>query len=183
MNAGQVIALVHRTGATAFVESLGADMVLPLTDGWAQRVREITDDRGVDIVVDPIGGPAFDDALRVLAIDGKLLVIGFTAGAIPSVQVNRLLLRNVGVLGVAWGGVPEQSSRLGCAIRMGVEPTGLPGIKTSPCTAFPVVGGTRGAAVPGGRRGARQGRVRTVAIGLRGEASEELVGVRCERLA
>src|SRR6185312_12654148 len=53
--------------------------------------------------VDPIGGQAFDDAVRVLAIDGKLLVIGFAAGSIPTVKVNRLLLRNVGVLGVAWG--------------------------------------------------------------------------------
>ncbi len=76
-------------------------MVLSLTDGWAQRVREITDGRGCDIVVDPVGGQAFDDAVRVLAIDGKLLVIGFAAGAIPSVKVNRLLLRNAGVLGVA----------------------------------------------------------------------------------
>ncbi len=103
MCAGQVIAMVHRTGATAFVESLGADVVLPLTDGWSERVREVTNGRGVDIVVDPVGGSAFDEAVRVLAIDGKLLVIGFAAGAIPSVKVNRLLLRNAGVLGVAWG--------------------------------------------------------------------------------
>ena len=103
MGASKIIAMVHRTAATEFVASLGADVVLPLTDGWAQAVREHTDGRGVDIVVDPVGGPAFDDALRVLAIDGKLLVIGFAAGAIPTVKVNRLLLRNVGVLGVAWG--------------------------------------------------------------------------------
>ena len=103
MGAGKVIALVHRTSAMDFVESLGADVVLPLTDGWAQAVRDHTDGRGVDIVVDPVGGSAFDDAIRVLAIDGKLLVIGFAAGAIPTVKVNRLLLRNIGVLGVAWG--------------------------------------------------------------------------------
>jgi NADPH:quinone reductase len=103
MGASKVIAVVHRTGAMEFVESLGADVVLPLTDGWVRAVRGHTDGRGVDIVVDPVGGPAFDDAIRVLAIDGKLLVIGFAAGAIPTVKVNRLLLRNVGVLGVAWG--------------------------------------------------------------------------------
>ena len=80
MGASKVIAVVHRTSATEFVESLGADVVLPLTDGWAQAVREHTDGRGVDIVVDPVGGQAFDDAVRVLAIDGKLLVIGFAAG-------------------------------------------------------------------------------------------------------
>jgi NADPH:quinone reductase len=103
MGAGMVIAMVHRSGAMEFVESLGADLVLPLADGWAQAVRDHTDGRGVDIVVDPVGGQAFDDAIRVLAVDGKLLVIGFAAGAIPTVKVNRLLLRNVGVLGVAWG--------------------------------------------------------------------------------
>ncbi len=103
MDAGLVVAMVHRTAATDFVESLGADVVLPLTEGWGEQVREVTDGRGVDIVVDPVGGAAFDDAVRVLALDGKLLVIGFAAGAIPTVKVNRLLLRNVGVLGVAWG--------------------------------------------------------------------------------
>jgi NADPH2:quinone reductase len=103
MNASQVIAVVHREGASDYVSSLGADLVLPLAEGWAQRVREHTHGHGVDIVVDPIGGPTFDDAIRVLAIDGKLLVIGFAAGGIPTVKVNRLLLRNVSVVGVAWG--------------------------------------------------------------------------------
>jgi NADPH:quinone reductase len=103
MGARQVIAVTHREGAIDYVSSLGADVVLPLTGGWAQRVREHTDGQGVDIVVDPIGGPTFDDAIRVLAIDGKLLVIGFAAGGIPTVKVNRLLLRNVSVIGVAWG--------------------------------------------------------------------------------
>ncbi|GBE63821.1 quinone oxidoreductase [Mycobacterium sp. MFM001] len=103
MDAGKVIAMVHRTGATDFVESLGADVVLPLADGWAKAVRDATDGRGVDIVVDPVGGSAFDDAIRVLAVDGKLLVIGFAAGGIPTVKVNRLLLRNISVVGVAWG--------------------------------------------------------------------------------
>jgi NADPH2:quinone reductase len=103
MGAGKVIAVVHRENAIGYVSSLGPDVVLPLTGGWVQEVRDHTDGRGVDIVVDPIGGPAFDDAIRVLAIDGKLLVIGFAAGGIPTIEVNRLLLRNVGVLGVAWG--------------------------------------------------------------------------------
>lgn len=100
----KVIAMVHRPGATEFVESLGADVVLPLTDGWAQAVRDHTDGRGVNLVVDPIGGEAFDDAIRVLATEGRLLVLGFASGGgIPSVKVNRLLLRNVSVVGVGLG--------------------------------------------------------------------------------
>ena len=98
-----VIAMVHRPGAVDFVESLGADAVLPLTDGWRDAVLAHTGGRGVDMGVDPVGGPAFDDAIRVLATEGRLLVIGFAAGGIPTVKVNRLLLRNVGVLGVGWG--------------------------------------------------------------------------------
>ncbi len=53
MGAGQVIAVVHREGAIDYVASLGADVVLPLTDGWVEQVHEHTYGRGVDIVVDP----------------------------------------------------------------------------------------------------------------------------------
>lgn len=98
----RVVAVVHRTAAMDFVSSLGPDVVLPLSDGWHKAVLEATGGRGVDVVVDPVGGEAFDDAVRTLAPDGRLLVIGFAAGAIPSVKVNRLLLRNAGVLGVGY---------------------------------------------------------------------------------
>lgn len=96
-----VVAMVHRENAVEFVENLGADIVLPLTGDWSKAVRQHIS-RGVDVVVDPVGGDAFDEGIRALAPEGRLLVIGFAAGAIPTVKVNRLLLRNVGVLGVGW---------------------------------------------------------------------------------
>ncbi|CPW82371.1 NADPH:quinone oxidoreductase family protein [Mycobacteroides abscessus] len=99
----KVIAVVNRTAATEFVKSVGADIVLPLEEGWAKAVREATGGAGVDMVVDPIGGPAFDDAVRTLASEGRLLVVGFAAGGIPTIKVNRLLLRNASLIGVAWG--------------------------------------------------------------------------------
>jgi NADPH2:quinone reductase len=138
MGASKVIAVVHRTAATEFVESLGADVVLPLTDGWAQAVREHTDGRGVDIVVDPVGGPAFDDAIRVLAIDGKLLVIGFAAGSIPTVKVNRLLLRNVGVLGVAWGEYLHQVPGSAALFAWGLSQLVSLGLKPPPPQRYPL---------------------------------------------
>ena len=138
MGASKVIAVVHRTGATEFVESLGADVVLPLTDGWTQAVREHTDGRGVDIVVDPIGGSAFDDAIQVLAIDGKLLVIGFAAGAIPTVKVNRLLLRNVGVLGVAWGEYLHQVPGSAALFAWGLGQLVSLGLKPPPPQRYPL---------------------------------------------
>lgn len=97
-----VVAMVNREKGREFVEGLGTDVVLPLAGEWAKTVREHTGGRGVDVIVDPVGGEAFDEAIRALAPEGRLLVIGFAAGGIPVVKVNRLLLRNVGVLGVGW---------------------------------------------------------------------------------
>ncbi len=98
----RVIAVVHREKGREFVEGLSADVVLPMTDGWSKAVRAATGGHGADVVVDPVGGEPFDEAVRTLATEGRLLVIGFAAGGIPTVKVNRLLLRNAGVLGVGW---------------------------------------------------------------------------------
>ena len=116
----KVIAMVHRPSAVDFVKSLGADVVLPLTDGWLDAVKQETGGRGVDLVVDPVGGSAFDDAIRAMATEGRLLVIGFAAGGIPTVKVNRLLLRNVRVVGVGWGEfvnrTPGAQAQVGAAL-------------------------------------------------------------------
>jgi NADPH2:quinone reductase len=58
---------------------------------------------GVDIVIDPVGGDRFTDSLRALRPGWRVVVVGFTAGTIPEVRVNRLLLRNLEVVGAAWG--------------------------------------------------------------------------------
>ncbi|MDH6680942.1 NADPH2:quinone reductase [Rhodococcus sp. LBL1] len=99
----RVIAVVRRDGADDFLREIGADDVVRLADGWATRVRELTGGRGADVVVDPVGGDAFDDAVRALAPEGRLLVIGFAGGGIPSIKVNRVLFRNISVVGAAWG--------------------------------------------------------------------------------
>jgi len=83
-------------------EAGATDVVL--VDGWLQQVRELTDGRGVDIVLDPVGGDRFTDSIRSLAPSGRVVVIGFTGGGdIPTVKVNRLLLNNVDVVGAGWG--------------------------------------------------------------------------------
>jgi NADPH2:quinone reductase len=71
--------------------------------GFRDAVRELTDDQGVDVVLDPVGGDRVTDSLRCLRRRGRLLVVGFTAGVIPEVKVNRLLLNNLDVVGVGWG--------------------------------------------------------------------------------
>lgn len=138
MDASQVIAVTHREMATDYVASLGADEVVLLADDWAQQVRDLTGGRGVDIVVDPIGGPFFDDAIRVLAIDGKLLVIGFAAGGIPTVKVNRLLLRNVSVVGVAWGEYLNKVPGSAALFAWGLSQLVALGLKPPPPQRFPL---------------------------------------------
>lgn len=99
----KVIAVVRRDGADDFLREIGADEVVRLGDGWAARVRELAGGGGADVVVDPVGGDAFDDAVRVLAPEGRLVVIGFAGGGIPSVKLNRVLFRNISIVGAAWG--------------------------------------------------------------------------------
>ncbi|MFS0899702.1 NADPH:quinone oxidoreductase family protein [Mycolicibacterium litorale] len=137
-----VIAMVHRTGAEEFLSGLGADVVLPLADGWKQAVLDATGGRGADIVVDPIGGPVFDDAVRVLAPEGRLLVIGFASGGgIPTVKVNRLLLRNVSVVGVGWGEFvrkhPAAQAAVGAELAALVEA----GLRPPPPVRYPLAEG------------------------------------------
>ncbi|RAV09550.1 NADPH:quinone oxidoreductase family protein [Mycolicibacterium sp. GF69] len=100
--ASRVIAVVSTEDKAAVAEAAGATDVV-LADGFKDKVKELTEGRGVDIVVDPVGGDRFTDSLRSLAPGGRLLVIGFTGGEIPTVKVNRLLLNNVDAVGVGWG--------------------------------------------------------------------------------
>jgi NADPH:quinone reductase len=134
----KVIAMVHRPHAVQFVEALGADVVLPLTEGWLQAVLEHTDGRGVDMVVDPIGGEAFDDAIRALATEGRLLVIGFAAGGIPTIKVNRLLLRNVSVVGVGYGEFISRKPGSQTVFEFGVTELVKAGLRPPPPVRFPL---------------------------------------------
>ncbi len=68
-------------------------------DEWFAAVRA---GGGVDVIVDPVGGPVFEQSVRCLAPEGRLLTVGFASGEIPATAANRLLLRNAGVLGAAW---------------------------------------------------------------------------------
>jgi NADPH2:quinone reductase len=98
------IAVVSSPAKRDFVRAHVPDTtVVVLHDAWAAEVRELTGGRGVDVVFDPVGGDRFTDSLRVLARDGRVIVVGFADGKIPEVKVNRLLLRNIGIVGAAWG--------------------------------------------------------------------------------
>jgi NADPH2:quinone reductase len=94
-----VVAVVSTDAKAEVARAAGAHDTV-LVDGFRDAVKALGP---VDIVVDPVGGDRFTDSLRCLAPEGRLLVIGFTAGDIPTVKVNRLLLNNIDVVGVGWG--------------------------------------------------------------------------------
>jgi NADPH2:quinone reductase len=97
-----VIAVVHRTGAETMLREAGADEVVQLAEGWGAKVKDLSGG-GVDVLIDPVGGDVFDDALRTVAPDGRYVVIGFAGGGIPTVKLNRVLFRNIDIVGAAWG--------------------------------------------------------------------------------
>src|SRR5687768_5501908 len=99
----RTIAVVSSEAKAAVAKQAGADETV-LLDGFKDAVMELTGGRGVDVVLDVVGGDVFTDSLRVLGTQGRLLVVGFASGqGIPQVRVNRLLLNNVDVRGVGWG--------------------------------------------------------------------------------
>jgi len=96
----RVIAVVSTAEKKAVASAAGAHDVV-LAEGFKDQARRLTDGRGVHMVVDPVGGDRFTDSLRSLATEGRLLVLGFAGGDIPTVRTNRLLLTNTCVMGVA----------------------------------------------------------------------------------
>lgn len=72
-------------------------------DGYRDRIKELTDGRGVDVIYDPVGGALFEPSLRSLAWGGRHLVVGFASGEIPKVPANLTLLKGCSVVGVFWG--------------------------------------------------------------------------------
>ena len=114
----RTIAVVSSDEKADVARRAGADDVVRSDGAWLDEVRG-----GVDLVVDPVGGDRFTDSLRSLRPGGRVLVVGFTAGSIPEVKVNRLLLTNTAVVGAAWG--EWASSRADSAREIGALVTRL----------------------------------------------------------
>ncbi len=82
----------------------GADHVINYSDGpFKDKVKELTGGKGADVIYDAVGGDAFDQSLRCINWDGRLLVIGFASGRIPEAPANLALLKNCSIVGVFWG--------------------------------------------------------------------------------
>ena len=109
------IQLAKAVGATVYglaggpekvevVRSLGADDAFDYREvDIVDTLRAVTDGAGVDVVFEAVGGDVFDQVRRIVAWDGRLLVIGFTSGRIPDAPANHILLKNYSIVGVHWG--------------------------------------------------------------------------------
>ncbi|HYW02894.1 MAG TPA: NADPH:quinone oxidoreductase family protein [Gammaproteobacteria bacterium] len=98
----RVIATASRREKRAFLEQYGAAHVLP-SSGFREAVKELTGGAGADVIYDPVGGDVFDESVRCVAFGGRLLVVGFAAGRIPSIPVNLPLIKGFSVVGVRAG--------------------------------------------------------------------------------
>jgi NADPH:quinone reductase len=100
----RVIATAGGADKLAIAREAGADVGIDYRDdGWVERVRQETQGRGADVIYDPVGGDVLDRSLKCIAWNGRLLVIGFASGRIPEIKANRILLKNVAVVGLHWG--------------------------------------------------------------------------------
>ncbi|MBX3060587.1 MAG: NADPH:quinone oxidoreductase family protein [Anaerolineae bacterium] len=108
-----VIATASTPEKLALAQQYGADYLINYRqEKFRDRVKEITNGKGADVVYDPVGGDVFDESVRCLAWEGRLLVIGFADGRIPQLPVNLALVKNMSVVGVYWGGYAARQPRV-----------------------------------------------------------------------
>ena len=98
-----VIATAGSSKKEAICRELHADYTVNYsTLDFVEEVRQITTDCGANVILDPVGGEVFERSLKCIAFDGRILPVGFASGVIPSLRVNRVLLKNISVIGLYW---------------------------------------------------------------------------------
>jgi NADPH2:quinone reductase len=107
-----VIATASTDEKRTFLKSYGAHHVLP-SSGFREAVKALTGGRGADVIYDPVGGDVFDESTRCIAFNGRLLVIGFTSGRIPTIAANIPLIKGFSVVGVRAGEYGRKSPEKG----------------------------------------------------------------------
>jgi NADPH2:quinone reductase len=100
----RVIGTAGSTDKLELVRQHGADEVINYRDeDWVQQVKSLTDGRGADVIYDPVGGETFNLSTKCIAFEGRILVIGFASGNIPSAKMNHPLVKNYSLIGLHWG--------------------------------------------------------------------------------
>jgi len=108
-----VIACAGDAKKLAVCRDQGADHLIDYrNEDLVERVKALTGGRGADVIYDPVGGDLFEQVKRCVAWDGRIVVIGFAGGRIPQIELNRILLKNMAVVGLAWGQYLDRGSEL-----------------------------------------------------------------------
>jgi NADPH:quinone reductase len=110
-----IIATSANDAKLAALNQLGFAHTINVTSGFKDRVKVVTGGRGADVIFDPVGGDVFDESVRCIAFDGRLLSIGFTSGRIPSLSVNMALIKGFSLMGVRAGEYGRQFPLRGAA--------------------------------------------------------------------
>ena len=105
----KVIAAASSAEKLAVAQAAGADELIDYSQAsLKEEIKRLTGGQGVDVIYDPVGGELFDHAVRGLAWNGRLLVVGFASGTIPQLPVNLALLKGASVVGVFWGSFAQR---------------------------------------------------------------------------
>ncbi len=100
----RVIGVVGGQRKAEVARALGADVVVDRrSQDFVQVVKEVTDGRGADVVYDSVGGEAYTRSTKCIAFEGRILVVGFASGQIPSAALNHALIKNYSIVGLLWG--------------------------------------------------------------------------------
>jgi NADPH:quinone reductase len=100
----RVIGVVGGPEKAALARELGADVVVDRhAEDFVAVVKEVTGGRGADVVYDPVGGDAYAKSTKCIAFEGRIVIIGFTSGTIPTATLNHALVKNYSILGLHWG--------------------------------------------------------------------------------
>ena len=104
-----MIAAASSADKLAVAKAAGADELINYSEASLKdEVKRLTDGNGADVIYDPVGGDLFDQAIRSIAWNGRLLVVGFASGRIPELPVNLALLKGAAVVGVFWGSFAQR---------------------------------------------------------------------------
>ncbi len=111
----QVIATASTDEKRSVCLEEGADHAIAYQSGFREKVMELTEGRGVDIIYDPVNGPTFEESLRCLAWSGRILILGFLGGAPALARTNYLLIKGIEAIGVRIGGLMEAHPEIAAA--------------------------------------------------------------------
>ena len=113
----RVIATAGGPDKVAVCERLGADLAIDyLASDFVDAVKAFTDGRGADVIYDPVGGDTYDRSTKVVAFEGRILIVGFTGGRIAEAKTNHILIKNYSVVGLHWGAYAKHEPGLNTVV-------------------------------------------------------------------